>query len=96
MGLQVRLVQLLLQAQSQLKLVLSRQLQLKKAAMEAKQSGDIPKAKELLSKAKSLEGMVEAARGGLPVDVKEIPPAPFTIEVDEVGEEVAAQTGKPK
>uniref|UniRef100_A0A915CQA7 DM14 domain-containing protein n=1 Tax=Ditylenchus dipsaci TaxID=166011 RepID=A0A915CQA7_9BILA len=62
--------------QDQLKLILSRQLQLKKAAMEANKKGDIPSAKDYLRQAKSLDQMVEAAKSGLPVKLQDIPQAP--------------------
>lgn len=45
-------------ASDQLKLVVSRQDQLKKAALNAKQKGDLNKAKEFLTQAKSLDQMV--------------------------------------
>lgn len=61
----------------QLKLVLMRQIHLKKASLEAKSMGDVNKAVELLAKAKSLNQMIEAAECGLPVNVKEIPIPPL-------------------
>lgn len=61
----------------ELKLVLMRQLQLKRAAVRAKASGDVAAAVELLNKAKTLDQMVEAAHCGLPLNVKVIPIPPL-------------------
>nr|CAD2150256.1 unnamed protein product [Meloidogyne enterolobii] len=62
----------------ELKLVTSRQMQLKKAALTAKNQGDMDTAKELLSLAMRMKPMVEAAECGLPIDVQQIPSLPST------------------
>lgn len=63
----------------QLQLLLQRQLQLKKAALEAKEKGDIAGAKQFLLKAHQMDRMVQAAKGGLPVDIPNIPLAPQSV-----------------
>uniref|UniRef100_A0A915N0H9 C2 domain-containing protein n=1 Tax=Meloidogyne javanica TaxID=6303 RepID=A0A915N0H9_MELJA len=62
----------------ELKLVTSRQMQLKQAALTAKNQGDIDTAKELLALAMRMKPMVEAAECGLPIDVQQIPSLPST------------------
>uniref|UniRef100_A0A914I820 C2 domain-containing protein n=1 Tax=Globodera rostochiensis TaxID=31243 RepID=A0A914I820_GLORO len=56
-----------------LKLVLTRQLLLKKEAIAAKQNGDLNAAKEFLSLALRMDQMVEAAKCGVPIDVQQLP-----------------------
>uniref|UniRef100_A0A1I8BB52 DM14 domain-containing protein n=1 Tax=Meloidogyne hapla TaxID=6305 RepID=A0A1I8BB52_MELHA len=62
----------------ELKLVLSRQMQLKEAAFNAKKQGDIDTAKDLMTLALRMNQMVEAAKCGLPIDVQQIPSLPST------------------
>uniref|UniRef100_A0A665UR14 C2 domain-containing protein n=1 Tax=Echeneis naucrates TaxID=173247 RepID=A0A665UR14_ECHNA len=56
--------------------LLSRQREYKLAAINAKQSGDIQKAKQLYFTAKKLDALVEAADRGKPVDLSSLPPPP--------------------
>jgi len=65
----------------QLQLLLQRQTQLKKAALEAKGKGNIAGAKQYLLKAHQMDRMVEAAKCGLPVDVPNIPVAPQSSSI---------------
>ncbi|CAH2234700.1 jg4686 [Pararge aegeria aegeria] len=60
----------------QLTLLLHRQKQFKEAAIAAKKNGDIDQAKEYLRAAKGFESMIEAAEGGLTVDLKSLPLPP--------------------
>ncbi|CAH0726304.1 unnamed protein product, partial [Brenthis ino] len=60
----------------QLALLLHRQKQFKEAAIAAKKNGDIEQAKEYLRAAKGFDSVIEAARGGLLVDLKSIPLLP--------------------
>ncbi|XP_071656719.1 coiled-coil and C2 domain-containing protein 1A isoform X2 [Patagioenas fasciata] len=67
-------------AQQQLAFLALRKRQLTKAALRAKQSNDLEGAKGLLRRAKALEPLLEAARGGLPVDISKVPEAPVDAE----------------
>ncbi|KAF7636190.1 DM14 domain-containing protein [Meloidogyne graminicola] len=62
----------------ELKLVLTRQLQLKEAALNAKKRGDMTNSKDLMTLALRMNQMVEAAKCGLPIDVQQIPSLPST------------------
>ncbi|XP_046961608.1 coiled-coil and C2 domain-containing protein 1-like isoform X2 [Vanessa cardui] len=62
--------------QKQLALLLHRQKQFKDAAIMAKKDGDIERAKEYLRAAKGFDGVLEAARGGLAVDLRSLPLPP--------------------
>ncbi|XP_050362156.1 coiled-coil and C2 domain-containing protein 1-like isoform X2 [Nymphalis io] len=62
--------------QKQLALLLHRQKQFKEAAIMAKKDGDIEQAKDYLRTAKGFESVIEAARGGLAVDLKSLPLPP--------------------
>ncbi|XP_059061811.1 coiled-coil and C2 domain-containing protein 1-like isoform X2 [Achroia grisella] len=64
----------------QLALLLHRQKQFKEAAIKAKKSGDIEHAKEYLRAAKGFDSMIEAAKGGLIVDLKSLPLPPKAKE----------------
>ncbi|XP_075991909.1 lethal (2) giant discs 1 isoform X2 [Anticarsia gemmatalis] len=60
----------------QIAYLLLRQKQFKEAALKAKKNGDIEAAKEYLRAAKGFDGVIEAARGGLTVDLKSLPVPP--------------------
>ena len=52
--------------------------QFKQAALDAKNAGDIEKAKEYVRSMKGLEPMIEASQNGYPVDISQVrarPPA---------------------
>ncbi|XP_017266457.1 coiled-coil and C2 domain-containing protein 1B isoform X2 [Kryptolebias marmoratus] len=63
-------------AVQQLELLESRKKQYLKAALQAKQKSDMDQAKTFLRTAKGLDAMIEAARGGRPVDVSALPSPP--------------------
>ncbi|XP_018425962.1 PREDICTED: coiled-coil and C2 domain-containing protein 1A [Nanorana parkeri] len=63
-------------AEQQLQFLEGRKKQLMAAALRSKQHKDIEGAKMFLRQAKGLDPMLEAARGGLPVDITKVPPAP--------------------
>ncbi|KAM5238398.1 coiled-coil and C2 domain-containing protein 1A [Ctenodactylus gundi] len=63
-------------AQQQLAFLEGRKKQLLQAALRAKQKNDVEGAKMHLRQAKGLEPLLEASRGGLPVDIAKVPPAP--------------------
>ncbi|CAG9784668.1 unnamed protein product [Diatraea saccharalis] len=62
--------------EKQLALLLHRQKQFKEAAIKAKKAGDIEQAKEYLRAAKGFDTVIEAARGGLVVDLQSLPLPP--------------------
>ncbi|KAM4749193.1 coiled-coil and C2 domain-containing protein 1A [Rhinophrynus dorsalis] len=64
-------------AQQQLQFLEGRRKQLMAAALRSKQHRDLEGAKIFLRQAKGLDPMIEAARGGLPVDITKVPPAPI-------------------
>lgn len=64
-------------SQDQMQLLTQRQKELLRAVKEAKQREDKEKALHYLRLYKGLEKMVEAARGGLPVDLTQVPPSPY-------------------
>ncbi|KAM3962717.1 LOW QUALITY PROTEIN: lethal (2) giant discs 1 [Aphomia sociella] len=64
----------------QLALLLHRQKQFKEAAVKAKKSGDIEQAKEYLRAAMGFDSVIEAAKGGLIVDLKSLPLPPKNKE----------------
>ncbi|KPI98531.1 hypothetical protein RR46_03683 [Papilio xuthus] len=85
----------------QLALLLHKQKQFKDAALNAKRDGNIAQAKEYLRAAKGFDSVIEAARGGLLVDLKSLPLAPndkkqiehtFDVVSKEDCEELAEQT----
>lgn len=58
--------------QKQLDEVLQRQKDYKEAAIEAKKRGDINQAREYLRISKGFDNLIEASKGGLPVDLKTV------------------------
>ncbi|KAK7944866.1 hypothetical protein WMY93_000594 [Mugilogobius chulae] len=84
----------------------NRKKQFLKAALQAKQKNDMEQAKTLLRKAKGFEPMIEAARGGKPVDISQIPSPPgdeeddfimvhhSDVQLSEKSQEVYAQLNK--
>ncbi|XP_033838117.1 coiled-coil and C2 domain-containing protein 1B [Periophthalmus magnuspinnatus] len=66
----------------QVQLLENRRKQFLKAALQAKQKNELDQAKTLLRKAKGLEPMIEAARGGRAVDISQIPSPPGDEEDD--------------
>jgi len=62
--------------ETQLALLLQRQAHFKAAALEAKKKGEIEEAKEFLRNCKGLNGVIEASRGGLPVNMATVPVPP--------------------
>uniref|UniRef100_A0A3B4A2J8 C2 domain-containing protein n=1 Tax=Periophthalmus magnuspinnatus TaxID=409849 RepID=A0A3B4A2J8_9GOBI len=69
-------------AAEQVQLLENRRKQFLKAALQAKQKNELDQAKTLLRKAKGLEPMIEAARGGRAVDISQIPSPPGDEEDD--------------
>ncbi|XP_075715272.1 coiled-coil and C2 domain-containing protein 1A [Rhinoderma darwinii] len=67
-------------AQQQLQFLEGRKKQLLTAALRSKQHKDMEGAKMYLRQSKGLDPMIEAARGGLPVDITKVPPAPVNQE----------------
>ncbi|XP_039626416.1 coiled-coil and C2 domain-containing protein 1A isoform X1 [Polypterus senegalus] len=67
-------------AQQQLEFLEGRKKQLMQAALRSKQKNDLEGAKQHLRNAKGLDPMIEAAKGGLPVDITKVPPAPINEE----------------
>lgn len=59
-------------AQQQLEFLELRRRQLAQAALRAKRRNDLEGAKLLLRRAKGIEGLIGAARGGLPVDIAQV------------------------
>ncbi|XP_050685406.1 coiled-coil and C2 domain-containing protein 1-like isoform X2 [Leptidea sinapis] len=60
----------------QLLLLMHRQKEFKEAAIKAKKSGNIQLAKDYLRSAKGFDSLIEATKGGLPVDLNSIPLPP--------------------
>lgn len=75
-GVRVPLTPNPLAAQQQLEFLELRRRQLAQAALRAKRRNDLEGAKLLLRRAKGVEGLLEAARGGLPVDIAQVRPRP--------------------
>ncbi|XP_063787180.1 coiled-coil and C2 domain-containing protein 1A isoform X2 [Pseudophryne corroboree] len=67
-------------AAQQLQFLEGRRKQLMAAALRSKQHRDMEGAKMYLRQSKGLDPMIEAARGGLPVDITKVPPAPVNQE----------------
>ncbi|XP_038640852.1 coiled-coil and C2 domain-containing protein 1A [Scyliorhinus canicula] len=67
-------------AQVQLDFLLNRKKQFMQAALRTKQKNDIEGAKLYLRQAKGLDPMIEAAKGGLPVDITKVPAPPANEE----------------
>ncbi|XP_065828145.1 coiled-coil and C2 domain-containing protein 1-like [Oscarella lobularis] len=69
----------------QLDRLVHRQTELKKAALQAKHDGNVDLAKKIFFQAKSMDQMIEAARGGIKVDMSQMPslspsPQPPAVE----------------
>ena len=62
--------------QQQLEFLTNRHAQFKKAALEAKTKGDKETAMKHLRSMKGMEKMIESAKKGLPVDIRQLPPPP--------------------
>lgn len=54
-----------------------RQLELRNAAIKSKQLGDMDLAKKYLRSCLSMKQMIQAAEAGLPIDMKQVPRAPY-------------------
>ncbi|XP_075062678.1 coiled-coil and C2 domain-containing protein 1A [Mixophyes fleayi] len=67
-------------AAQQLQFLEGRKKQLMAAALRSKQHRDMEGAKMYLRQSKGLDPMIEAARGGLPVDITKVPSAPVNQE----------------
>ncbi|XP_053789061.1 coiled-coil and C2 domain-containing protein 1A isoform X2 [Vidua chalybeata] len=72
-------------AQQQLEFLELRRRQLAQAALRAKRRNDLEGAKLLLRRAKGVEGLIGAARGGLPVDIAQVPEVPLDGAEFELG-----------
>ncbi|NWZ88706.1 C2D1A protein, partial [Poecile atricapillus] len=72
-------------AQQQLQFLELRRRQLAQAALRAKRRNDLEGAKVLLRRAKGIEGLIGAARGGLPVDIAQVPEVPLDGAEFELG-----------
>nr|CDS34433.1 CC2D1B protein [Hymenolepis microstoma] len=59
-----------------LELLQKRQAELRSEAAHCKSTGDIAKAKEYLRQSLGMNNMIRAVQAGLPVDLKQLPPAP--------------------
>ncbi|XP_063606025.1 coiled-coil and C2 domain-containing protein 1-like isoform X2 [Penaeus indicus] len=62
--------------EKQLAFLLKRQNQFKQAALEAKKRGEIEQAKEYLRMSKGFDQLIDATRGGLPIDMNTVPVPP--------------------
>lgn len=60
----------------QVAFLMARQKEFKEAALNAKRKGEIAQAKEFLKTAKGFEPLINAAQGGLPVDISTLPVPP--------------------
>lgn len=58
--------------EKQLAVLLKRQKEWKEAAVMAKKTGDIEKARDCLRQAKGFDSLIEATRSGLPVDLNTV------------------------
>ncbi|XP_036410393.1 coiled-coil and C2 domain-containing protein 1B isoform X1 [Megalops cyprinoides] len=93
-------------AQQQVDFLEGRRKQYMKAALQAKQRNDMEQAKQFLRTAKGFEPMIEAAKGGKPVDISKVPSPPGDedddfilvhhkdIQMSEKAEEVYSQLAK--
>ncbi|XP_066426451.1 coiled-coil and C2 domain-containing protein 1A isoform X2 [Molothrus aeneus] len=72
-------------AQQQLQFLELRHRQLLQAALRAKRGQDLPGAKELLRRARAVQGLLGAARAGLPVDLAQVPEVPLDGAEFELG-----------
>jgi coiled-coil and C2 domain-containing protein 1 len=71
--------------EKQLLLLQKRQSMFKSAALEAKRAGQIEQAKEYLRSAKGFDKLIEAAKGGLPVDITTLPVPPQAVTNIDMG-----------
>lgn len=62
--------------EQQVALLMAKQKEFKLAALNAKQKGELNQAKEYLRTAKGFDPLIEAAKGGLPVDLSSLPVSP--------------------
>ncbi|XP_042866382.1 coiled-coil and C2 domain-containing protein 1-like isoform X2 [Penaeus japonicus] len=62
--------------EKQLAFLIKRQNQFKQAALEAKKRGEIEQAKEYLRMSKGFNQLIDASRGGLPIDMNTVPVPP--------------------
>ncbi|XP_041098022.1 LOW QUALITY PROTEIN: coiled-coil and C2 domain-containing protein 1A-like, partial [Polyodon spathula] len=67
-------------AQQQLDFLEGRKRQLMQAALRSKQRNDLEGAKQHLRNAKGMDPLIQAASGGLPVDISKVPAAPVNEE----------------
>jgi coiled-coil and C2 domain-containing protein 1 len=65
--------------EKQLREVLQRQKEYRDAAIEAKKRGDVTQAREYLRVSKGFDNLIEASKGGLPVDLKTLPNPPGSL-----------------
>ena len=65
--------------EKQLALLVKRQALFKSAALEAKRAGQIEQAKEYLRSSKGFDKLIDASRGGLPVDISTLPVPPQSM-----------------
>ena len=65
--------------EKQLVLLEKRQALFKAAALEAKRAGQIEQAKEYLRSSKGFDKLIEASKGGLPVDITTLPVPPQAV-----------------
>ena len=65
--------------EKQLALLEKKQAMFKSAALEAKKAGQIEQAKEYLRAAKGFDKLIDASKGGLPVDITTLPVPPQAI-----------------
>ncbi|KAI5639611.1 coiled-coil and C2 domain-containing protein 1-like [Phthorimaea operculella] len=80
----------------QLAFLLHRQKEFKEAALQAKKSGNIEQAREYLRAAKGFDSVIEAARGGLAVDLKSLPLPPNTkTQIEKTFDIVSAEDCQP-
>ena len=70
----------------QLDFLNSRYAQFKAAAIAAKAEGDKEKALGYLRSMKGMEKMIESARSGLPIDIRQLPQAPSSVPVVEMSD----------
>ena len=66
--------------EKQLALLEKRQALFKAAALEAKRAGQIEQAKEYLRSSKGFDKLIDASKGGLPVDITTLPVPPQAIK----------------
>ncbi|KAM4722167.1 coiled-coil and C2 domain-containing protein 1B isoform 2-T2 [Rhinophrynus dorsalis] len=71
--------------------LLERQREYKLAALRAKQSGDVDKAKEYMKISKKFNTIIEALESGQPVDLSNMPPAPEASERTMTGSKTTLQ-----